>query len=354
MRHRRAQAVARAAAASWRRAGLLARPRWRARRSRRSPRRRSRPARGSGGPAGSGCPPPRRGSRRGRRACRRPAGTRGRASRRSGSSAVSRRSQSEPIFTWVTSSASIQSSQNSSTGSPAIVAELPHGVEHVDGEALEGAVHAGEAQHRVGVAGRLVEEGVLGELADLGAHPVAELDGDLAVAGLVPALAGHVELELERRLVAAVAGRRSPSRCARRPRGPGSRPRRCRASGPGRRRARPGRSGVSRAWARLPAVLDRAGVVDAVLDRRPGRSARPGPDPRRGRTSSCRRPPRLWLSVGVADGARAGDAAGGQHQLLQLGPWWRRPARPRRRSRSATGSASRRRASPRTRPAGRT
>jgi hypothetical protein len=39
-------------------------------------------------------------------------------SRRSGSFSVSRRSQSEPIFTWVTSSASIQSSQNSSTGSP--------------------------------------------------------------------------------------------------------------------------------------------------------------------------------------------------------------------------------------------
>src|SRR5581483_293924 len=38
--------------------------------------------------------------------------------RRSVSFSVRRRSQSEPIFTWVTSSASIQSSQNSSTGSP--------------------------------------------------------------------------------------------------------------------------------------------------------------------------------------------------------------------------------------------
>jgi hypothetical protein len=37
--------------------------------------------------------------------------------RRSGSSSVMRRSQSEPIFTWVTSSASIQSSQKNSTGS---------------------------------------------------------------------------------------------------------------------------------------------------------------------------------------------------------------------------------------------
>ena len=40
--------------------------------------------------------------------------------RRSGSFSVTRRSQSEPIFTWVTSSASIQSSQNSRNGSSAI------------------------------------------------------------------------------------------------------------------------------------------------------------------------------------------------------------------------------------------
>ena len=39
--------------------------------------------------------------------------------RRSGSPSVTRRNQSEPIFTWVTSSASIQSSQNSRKGSPA-------------------------------------------------------------------------------------------------------------------------------------------------------------------------------------------------------------------------------------------
>ena len=39
--------------------------------------------------------------------------------RRSGSFSVMRRSQSLPIFTWVTSSASIQSSQNSRYGSPA-------------------------------------------------------------------------------------------------------------------------------------------------------------------------------------------------------------------------------------------
>ena len=39
--------------------------------------------------------------------------------RRAGSFSVTLRSQSEPIFTWVTSSASIQSSQNSRYGSPA-------------------------------------------------------------------------------------------------------------------------------------------------------------------------------------------------------------------------------------------
>src|SRR3546814_12110027 len=69
------------------------------------------------------------------------------------------------------------------------VAELAHRVEHVDGEPLERTVHPGEPQDRIRVAGRLVEEGVLGELADVGAHVVAELDGDLAVASLVPALA---------------------------------------------------------------------------------------------------------------------------------------------------------------------
>src|SRR5207302_6494709 len=44
-----------------------------------------------------------------------------------------------------------------------------------------------------------------GELADLCAHPVTELHRDLAVTGLVPALPGHVELQLEGNLVAAGA-----------------------------------------------------------------------------------------------------------------------------------------------------
>ncbi|HEV7761348.1 MAG TPA: hypothetical protein VGO78_20225, partial [Acidimicrobiales bacterium] len=81
------------------------------------------------------------------------------------------------------------------------LAELLHRVEDVDREALERAVDAGEPHDRVVGAGGLVEERLLGELADLRTHPVAELHRDLAVAGLVPALARHVELQRERRLL---------------------------------------------------------------------------------------------------------------------------------------------------------
>src|SRR5436190_3553044 len=51
-----------------------------------------------------------------------------------------------------------------------VVTEELHRVEHVDGEAFERAVDAGEPQQRVLGAGRLVEERGLTELADLGAH----------------------------------------------------------------------------------------------------------------------------------------------------------------------------------------
>ena len=121
---------------------------------------------------------------------------------RCGSWAVRRRSQSLPIFTWVTSSASIQSSANSSTGSRQHCAEVAHRLEHVDRQTLECPVDAGEAQDRIRVAGGLVQQRLLGELADLGTHVLAELDADLDVARLVPALPGHVELQPERRLVA--------------------------------------------------------------------------------------------------------------------------------------------------------
>ena len=51
-----------------------------------------------------------------------------------------------------------------------------------------------------------------------GAHPVGELAADLDVAGLVPALAGHVELQLERdgvgRLLGDLADREVPARPA--------------------------------------------------------------------------------------------------------------------------------------------
>ena len=84
------------------------------------------------------------------------------------------------------------------------VAVIAHRVEHVDGEAFERPVDAGEAQHRIGVARGLEQQDLLGELADLGAHVLAELDRDLAVASLVPALTRHVELQLEGHLVLAV------------------------------------------------------------------------------------------------------------------------------------------------------
>ncbi len=77
-----------------------------------------------------------------------------------------RRNQSEPIFTWVTSSASIQSSQKYRTGSLGAGAVVAHRVEHVDGETFERPVDAGEAQDRIGVARGLEEQHLLGELAD--------------------------------------------------------------------------------------------------------------------------------------------------------------------------------------------
>ena len=126
-----------------------------------------------------------------------------------------------------------------------VVGEVAHRGEHVDGEAFEGAVDAGQPEHRVGVAGGLEQRDGLAVLADLGPHVVAELHRDLDVAGLVPALAGHVELQRERDLV----GGRSRRRCVRHPRGPGSRRRRCRASaaGPDRPPRRPpGPSGAPR------------------------------------------------------------------------------------------------------------
>ena len=167
-----------------------------------------------------------------------------------------------------------------------LVAELLHRAEHVDGEALERAVHAAEAQHRVGVARGREEERRLGVLTDLGAHVVAELDRDLAVAGLVPALARHVELQLERRR----RRRRSRSRCGRRLRAPGSRRRRCRASA--NANARPRRDGRR---AILAGPVLRMRDLRAARDRRCGprsscaRSARRGRARTRRASSSCDR-----------------------------------------------------------------
>ena len=87
--------------------------------------------------------------------------------------------------------------------------EVAHGGEHVDGQALERTVDAGETEHRVGVACGFEQRHGLAELADLGAHVIAEPQADLDVTGLVPALAGHVELHRERCLVGGVVERRA-------------------------------------------------------------------------------------------------------------------------------------------------
>src|SRR5262249_51333467 len=83
----------------------------------------------------------------------------------------------------------------------ALLPELLHRGEDVDGEPFERAVHAGEAQHGVLVAGRFEQERRLAELADLRTHPLAELHRDLDVARLVPTLPGPFELERERSLI---------------------------------------------------------------------------------------------------------------------------------------------------------
>jgi hypothetical protein len=73
---------------------------------------------------------------------------------------------------------------------------LDHVAEDVAGQALETAIHAGNAHGRVVAAGAFEEERALREHADLPAQVDEQLLEDLHVAGFVPALAGHVHLEL--------------------------------------------------------------------------------------------------------------------------------------------------------------
>ena len=188
----------------------------------------------------------------------------------------------------------------------------------------------------------------LGVLTDLGAHVVAELHRDLAVARLVPALAGHVELELERRL----GRRRSRSRCGPRLRAPGSRRRRCRASASGSARPRPGgRCAILAGPVLRWRDLRPAGIEDPILDLGAHETLVSGQLGSREHLlhRDCS-PPRL----GSPQATGAGDAARRQVQLLELLPGAGLPARLSRACRSATGAASRRRASRRTRPAART
>ena len=99
------------------------------------------------------------------------------------------------------------------------VAELLHGVEHVDRQTFERTVDAAEPQDRVGRTRGLVEEGGFRVLADLGAHPVAELHRDLARGGSRPSTAAPCRASARTE----PARRRSRRWCDRRPRGPGSR-----------------------------------------------------------------------------------------------------------------------------------
>ena len=145
----------------------------RSRRDRPSRRRRTRPARGTGGPARSGLSsfsPRKPPSENSLSTTRWNSSAR---SRRSVSFSVSRRSQSRAhlhVGDLVGQHPVLAELEQRVAGD---VAELLHRGEHVDGEAFEGPVDAGEAQHRIGVAGRLEQERVLGELTELGAHPVA-------------------------------------------------------------------------------------------------------------------------------------------------------------------------------------
>ena len=177
------------------------------------------------------------------------------------------------------------------------------------------------------------------------AHVVAELQGDLAVTGLVPALAGHVELQLERHVVVAGPGRRSRSRSARRPRAPAPRRRRSRASGRGpgrgrsagpgsRRRVRPSPGVAAGPRGRQP-LLGRLADEPVVSGEVTGREELPQP--------------LLPGVVGIADRTRAGDPPADTITVSRAA--WRSAARRTSRgSRAATAAASHRLASRRARP----
>ena len=115
--------------------------------------------------------------------------------RRSGSSSVTRRSQSEPIFTWVTSSASIQSSQNSRTGS---VASSPNSFIVVNTSmASPSSARLTPARRSTGSLLQAASNSTVFSANWPISVPIQsrQLDADLDVAGLVPRLAGHVELQ---------------------------------------------------------------------------------------------------------------------------------------------------------------
>ena len=88
-----------------------------------------------------------------------------------------------------------------------VLGEVAHGREHIDRQAFQRAIDTSETKHGIGVAGSLEQGDGLAELADVGAHVVAEEQADLDVASFVPALARHVQLQRERRLGGGVVER---------------------------------------------------------------------------------------------------------------------------------------------------
>ncbi len=79
--------------------------------------------------------------------------------------------------------------------------ELSHLSEHVDRQALQTAIHSSKAKRRIVVASGLEQRGRLDIFSELTTHVFGQLDRDLTMPGFVPALAGHVKLQLEWHLI---------------------------------------------------------------------------------------------------------------------------------------------------------
>ncbi len=267
----------------------------------------------------------RRGTRRWRRACRRRLELERRPAALGVLVAVSRRSQSEPIFTWVTSSASIQSSQNSSTGSPAM---SPNSFIVVNTSMARPSRarftpvrrSTGSGLHAASYRNVFSANSPISEPIHRRASPRSRRGGPRpstagpcrASARTAPSSAPASPVAKSQQVRPApssawISPTKMPCISARAASG---------ASGRAGREPSSCRLGFGRRCGHG------TGVVDA-LAHRDGRSASS-----RASSSTGNEPPhqlRLHGLTDAADRARAGDAAGGQHQLLELGLVARRP-----------------------------